>query len=58
AGDELFQAQVMEFSTSSKGATVLLFSSHQVLTEVLDDPLEFDFNDLHATTQVHDVVAE
>ncbi|KAI6123289.1 hypothetical protein EV401DRAFT_2195993 [Pisolithus croceorrhizus] len=72
AWNELFQAQVTEFGTSSKEATVLLFSSHQVLTEVLDDPLEFDFSeddpttegggiwmdDLHVTTEVHDVFAE
>ncbi|KAI6108141.1 SGNH hydrolase-type esterase domain-containing protein [Pisolithus sp. B1] len=70
--NELFQAQVTEFGTSSKEAMVLLFSSHQVLTEVLDDPLEFDFSeddpttegggiwmdDLHVTTEVHDVFAE
>lgn len=72
AWNELFQAQVTEFGASNKEATVLLFSSHQVSTEVLDDPLEFDFSeddpttegggiwvdDLHMTTEVHDVFAE
>ncbi|KAI5992069.1 SGNH hydrolase-type esterase domain-containing protein [Pisolithus albus] len=72
AWNESFQAQVTEFGASSKEATVLLFSSHQVFTEVLDDPLEFDFSeddpttegggiwvdDLHMTTEVHDIFAQ
>ncbi|KIK11539.1 hypothetical protein PISMIDRAFT_690281 [Pisolithus microcarpus 441] len=72
AWNELFQAQVAEFGTSNKEATVLLFSSHQVLTEVLNDPLEFDLSDddpttegggiwvddLHVTAEVHDIFAE
>lgn len=70
--NELLQAETTEFGTGNKEATVLLFSSHQVLTEVLNDPHEFDFSeddpttegggiwvdDLHVTTEVHDVFAE
>ncbi len=51
---------------------MILFSSHQVLEEVLEDPSEFDFgeddptteegriwvDDLHLTTDVHDILAE
>ena len=70
--NENLQAQMTEFGTSSKEATTLLFSAHQVLSEVLDDPSEFDFgeddpetegggiweDDLHLTEDVHDVLAE
>ncbi|KAI0710089.1 hypothetical protein C8Q76DRAFT_624757 [Earliella scabrosa] len=70
--NELLHTQATEFGTSSTEATVLLFSSHQVLSEVLDDPAEFDFgeddpttegggiwaDDLHLTADVHDVLAE
>lgn len=71
--NELLQAQVTEFGSSSKEATVFLFSSHQVLTEVLEDPSEFDFSevdldaeggdiweedDLHLTQNLHNLLAE
>ena len=70
--NELLLTQATEFGTSSTEATVLLFSSHQVLSEVLDAPAEFDFgeddpttegggiwaDDLHLTADVHDVLAE
>ncbi|KAI0755088.1 hypothetical protein C8Q80DRAFT_409820 [Daedaleopsis nitida] len=70
--NELLRAQATEFGTSSKEATVLVFSAHYVLSEVLDDPTEFDFSeddpttekggiwadDLHLTADVHDVLAE
>ena len=66
------QAQTAEFGSSSAEATVLLFSPHRVLTDVLDDPLEYDFSegdpsdeggriwadDLHLTSEVHDLLAE
>ncbi|KAI0328323.1 hypothetical protein GY45DRAFT_1326452 [Cubamyces sp. BRFM 1775] len=70
--NELLQAQITEFGISSKEATTLLFSSHQVLTDVLDDPSEYDFGEddpeteggriwadyLHMTAEVHDILAE
>ncbi|KAA1470954.1 hypothetical protein DENSPDRAFT_871282 [Dentipellis sp. KUC8613] len=70
--NDLLRTQATEFGTSSKEATVLLFSSHQVLMEVLEDPCEFGFSeddpdteaagiwedDLHLTTDVHDHLAE
>ncbi|KAM5539794.1 hypothetical protein V8D89_006607 [Ganoderma adspersum] len=68
----LLRSQMAEFGSSSKEATVLLFSPHQVLTEVLEDPLEYDFSeddptidgggiwvdDLHLTSEVHDILGE
>ncbi|KAH9919903.1 uncharacterized protein B0H18DRAFT_1096021 [Fomitopsis serialis] len=65
-------AQTTEFGASTEQATTLLFSSHRVLTEVLDDPCEFDFTEddataegggiwtdgLHLSTHVHDILAE
>ena len=70
--NELLQAQITEFGISSKEATTLLFSSHQVLTDVLGDPSEYDLgeddpetegggiwaDDLHLTAEVHDILAE
>ncbi|TFY56041.1 hypothetical protein EVG20_g9087 [Dentipellis fragilis] len=70
--NDLLRTQATEFGTSSKEATVLLFSSHQALLEVLEDPSEFGFSeddpdtegggiwedDLHLTTDVHDHLAE
>ncbi|KAF8584450.1 carbohydrate esterase family 16 protein, partial [Ramaria rubella] len=70
--NELLQAHITEFGLSSKEATVLLFSSHQLLVDVLEDPLEYDFSeddpttegggiwvdDLHLTSEVHDIFGE
>lgn len=70
--NDLLEAQMMEFGASSKEAAVLLFSLHQVLTEVLENPFTFDFSeddpttqgggiwedDLHLTIEVHDILAE
>lgn len=70
--NDLLKAQAAEFSTSSKEATLFLFSSCQVVTEVLEDPAEFDFgeddpttegggiwqDDLHLTSDMHSVLAE
>ena len=44
------QATSSEFATS-KEATVILFSSHQVLTEVLEDPSKFDFSEDDPSTE-------
>ena len=70
--NELLRNQITEFASSSKEATILLFSSHQVLTEVLEEPLEYDFSeddptidggniwvdDLHLTLEVHDILGD
>ncbi|KAI0770380.1 hypothetical protein C8Q74DRAFT_1218730 [Fomes fomentarius] len=70
--NELLLAQASEFGTSYEEATMLLFSSYNVLEEVLDDPAEFDFDeedttaeggtiwedDLHLTADMHDILAE
>ncbi|KAI9068305.1 carbohydrate esterase family 16 protein, partial [Trametes sanguinea] len=45
AWNDLLQAQAAEFGASYKEATTLLFSSHHVLTEVLDDPVEYDLSE-------------
>ncbi len=51
---------------------MLVFSAHQVLTDVLDDPLEYDFSEddpviegghiwedgLHLTSDMHDILCK
>ena len=68
----LLRSQANDFAKGSNMATVFIFSSHHVLTDVLDDPLEFDFteddpetegagiwaDDLHLTSTVHSIFAE
>lgn len=68
----LLRNQAEEFAKGSEKATVFVFSSHQVLTDVLDEPLDFDFaeddaetggggiwiDDLHLTPAVHVILAE
>jgi hypothetical protein len=39
---ELFRTHTIEFGSSSKEATILLFSAYPV-TDVLEDTLEYDF---------------
>ncbi|TBU21927.1 hypothetical protein BD311DRAFT_771330 [Dichomitus squalens] len=70
--NETLQTQTTEFGLSSTEATVFLSSAHQVLTDVLDDPLEYEFSEgdpadegggiwvdeLHLTSEVHDILAE
>ena len=70
--NELLRAQAREFPAGSAHATVLLFSAHEVLTEVLDDPEAFDLDeddpetegggfwedDLHITEDMHEHLAE
>ena len=70
--NKLLQEHSTNFGLSSREATILLFSAHRVLTDVLDDPLEYDFHeddptdeggsiwadDLHLTSEVHDIVAK
>ena len=66
------RSQAEEFAEDYVKATVFVFSSHQILTEVLDEPLDFGFaeddpgiggagiwiDDLHLTPTVHAVLAE
>jgi len=69
--NELLQQQATEFGLANRDGTLLLFSSHQFLMDVLDDPLEYDFSeddttevggiwadDLHLTSEVHDILGE
>ncbi|KAK0491442.1 hypothetical protein IW261DRAFT_1413746 [Armillaria novae-zelandiae] len=70
--NDLLRARVSEFSASSSQATAFVFSSHKVLTDVLDDPLECDFcekdsddsggviweDDLHLTPAIHAILAD
>jgi len=72
AWNELLIGQANDFTRGSNKATVFVFSSHQVLTEVLDEPLDFDFteedaetegagiwaDDSHLTPSVHAIFAE
>ena len=72
AWNELLKNQANDFAKGSDMATVFIFSSHHVLTEVLDDPIDFDFteddpemegasiwaDDLHLTSTVHSIFAE
>jgi len=68
----LLRGQAEEFAKDYEQATVFVFSSHQVITEVLDEPVGFDFaeddpgmggggiwmDDLHLTPAVHAILAE
>ena len=70
--NDLLKTQATDFGNSYEEATIILFSSHQVLTEVLEDPTEFDLSeddpdteggsfwedDLHLTSDIHDILAE
>ena len=72
AWNELLIGQANDFAKGSDKATVFVFSSHRVLTEVLDKPVDFDFaeedaetecvgiwaDDLHVTPAVHAILAE
>ncbi|KAJ8507874.1 hypothetical protein ONZ45_g9790 [Pleurotus djamor] len=72
AWNELLLAHAKAFARSTRAATILVFSMHHVLTEVLDDPLEYDFSeddvenegggiwvdDLHLTGGVHGILAK
>ena len=68
----LLRSKAEEFAKDYEKATVFVFSSHQVLGEVLEEPLDFDFaeedpgiggagiwiDDLHLTPAVHAILAE
>lgn len=70
--NELLLLQAGDFGTNSSEATVLIFSAHQILSEVLENPEDFEFgeddptteggaiweDDLHLASEVHDILAE
>ena len=70
--NKLLRIQAKDFAEGSEKATIFVFSSHRVLTEVLDEPLDFDFveedleteggsiwtDDLHLTPAVHAILAD
>ena len=69
--NELLQRKAESFTEDSPQASVFLFSSHKIVTNILDDPEEFDFSEddatdmgsiwldeLHLTSEVHRCIAE
>ncbi|TDL18023.1 hypothetical protein BD410DRAFT_901086 [Rickenella mellea] len=70
--NEDLKAYAKDFAEESPQATVFLFSSHAVVTEILDDPDDFDFQEddvdreggaiwidqLHLSSEVHSILAE
>ena len=70
--NDLLRTQATNFAADTKEATVLLFSSHRLLSDVLEDPLDYDFaeddpttegggiwiDDLHLTEEVHSILGE
>ena len=68
----LLRSQAKDFARGGEQVTVFVFSFHQVLAEVLDEPLDFDFaeddpeiegagiwmDDLHLTPEIHAIFAE
>ncbi|EIW82317.1 carbohydrate esterase family 16 protein, partial [Coniophora puteana RWD-64-598 SS2] len=70
--NSLLQTHATQFGITYKEATVLVFSSHQVLTGVLDVPSKYGFSDhepttecggiwmddLHLTSEVHEILGE
>ena len=70
--NDLLKTQTTDFGNSYEEATMILFSSYQVLAEVLEDPTEFDLgeddpdtegggfweDDFHLTSDIHDILAE
>lgn len=70
--NDLLHSHTTTFGTSYKEATIFLFSSNRILTEILDDPCEYGFDeddadieggeiwedDLHLTTEVHEIIVD
>ena len=48
--NEFLRTQTIEIGSSSKEATMLL-SAHQIFTDVLEDPLEYDFSEDDVTNE-------
>ncbi|TFK65271.1 hypothetical protein BDN72DRAFT_860747 [Pluteus cervinus] len=69
--NEQLHAQVSEFTRETPQATVFFFSAHTTITEILENPAEYDFLEddiadeggaiwtdyLHITTAVHKIMA-
>lgn len=70
--NDLLSSYINTFAAETSQATVLLLSAHAVLTEVIDDFVEFNFSEsdieeaggdiwldeIHLTSAVHSIVAE
>ena len=70
--NELLRSQAKDFVEGDEKVTIFVFSTHQVLTEVLDEPPDFDFveedpetegtgiwaDGLHLIPAVHAILAE
>jgi phospholipase/lecithinase/hemolysin len=70
--NELLHYHVKNFASDSGNVSVFLFSAHQVVSAVLDDPEEFGFaeddvseqggaiwmDEMHMTSEVHAIIAE
>lgn len=70
--NDSLRTQATAFAADAKEATVLLFSSHQLLSDILEDPLAYDLteddpttegggiwiDDLHLTEDVHRILGE
>jgi hypothetical protein len=71
--NKLLQGHAIDFlSTDATDATVFIFSSHRLFTDILDNPLEYEFTEddpetegggiwmdgLHPTSKVQDLFGE
>jgi phospholipase/lecithinase/hemolysin len=70
--NDLLQERVSDLGAESTPVTVFLFSTHSILTKILDEPADFDFgpddptieggdiwaDGLHLTEEVHTIFAE
>lgn len=68
----MLQTKLEEWAESTKQATIFMFSLHACLSDILDDPEEYDFSEeavdeeggeiwadeLHPTTTVHEIIAK
>lgn len=70
--NELLLSNAEELASSSENATILLFSSHRLLSEILNGPSDYGFDEddvieagekiwedqLHLTSDVHEILAQ
>lgn len=70
--NELLLSSAEELASSTTNATILVFSSHRLLSEVLNGPKDYGFNEddvteaggkiwedqLHLTSDVHEILAQ
>jgi len=69
--NDFLRSHSSTFLAESTQATVVLFSAHAIVTEILDDPLNFDFgeddvgeangviwvDELHLSSAAHSIIA-